>query len=128
MKSLYMSLTIQPVRDNALKFPVVFKSLFGYNVMFRIGVIYNLTNESNYIFIMKTHIDLVDLSYWIRLFTRNCRHFMKVKKLMKTINMLIIEGDFMTYRSMGLISIQDYTIRFSGNYNIFPYNKLHGEK
>ena len=114
-----MSLTIQQVTHNEAKFPVVFKSLFGYNVMFRIGVIYNLTSQSNYIFIMKTHIDLVDLSYWIKLFTRQCRHFMKMKKLIKKINLLMMKGDFMTYRSLGLVSIQNYTIRFSGNYNIF---------
>ena len=107
-----MSLTIQQVTHNPAKFPVVFKSLFGYNVMFRLGVIYNLTSPSNYIFIMKTHIDLVDLSYWMKLFTRKSRHFVKMKKLIKEINSLMMKGDFMSYRSMGLISIQNYTIRF----------------
>ena len=114
-----MSLTIQQIRHNPVKFPVVFKSLYGYNVMFRIGVIYNLTSKSNYKFVMRIYRDLVDLSHWFRLFTRKCRHFIKMKKIISEINTLIIDGNFIIHRSMGLITIQDYAIRFSGNYNIY---------
>ena len=120
-----MSLSIQQISHNKAKFPVVFQSLFGYNVMFRIGVIYNLTNKSNYIFIMRTYHDLIDLSYWFKLFVKKSRHYMKIKKLTKYINRLSLQN-FTTYRSIGLISVHNYTLKFSGNYNIYPYINLHG--
>jgi len=64
-----MPLTVENQQLNITpNFPVVFKSLFGYNVVFREGVIYNLKNKSSYIIIMKIHIDLVDLTRWFRIF------------------------------------------------------------
>lgn len=110
MKYKYMSLSIQQISPNKLKFPVVFNSLFGYNVMFRIGVIYNLTSKSNYIFIMRTYRDLVDLSYWFKLFTKKSRNYMKIKKLLLSINNPIFRGDFSLYRKSGIVQINDNNV------------------
>ena len=111
-----MSLIIQQITDTDVKLPVVFNSHYGYNVMFRLGVIYNIKNRSNYIFIMDTNVDLINLSYWFRHFSIFCKTYLKVKKLKTCIKNYGL--NFFTNRMLGMATIIDNAVIFSGYINI----------
>lgn len=122
-----MPLTVENQHLNITpNFPVVFKSLFGYNVVFHEGVIYNLKNKSSYIIIMKIHIDLVDLTRWFRIFLKKCHTNLRIKRLLQKIKIPILYNNFQLYRKIGIIKLENNCITFSGNNNIYRYYNLDG--
>lgn len=58
----------------------VFNSSFGYNSIIYIGNIYYF-NKEEYTQLLMIHIDLIDISYWIRLLIRKYKEKKCIKKI-----------------------------------------------
>ena len=96
---------ITPIVQKNEKYYAAFKSHFGYNVMFREGKIYNLENRENYKFVLESCKDLINISYWIKLFGRKLKQKYLLKLFIKDLNKEIFFNNFFINRSIGVISI-----------------------
>jgi len=95
----------------------VFESKFGYNSIIRLGKIYNI-NLQHYIFLLHTHIDLIDYSYILNIFFKICKNKLKRKILITYITLEDIWN-----RELGITSINKIENKYYNLYFNYLSNK-----
>lgn len=60
-----------------------FESTYGYNNTIRLGKIHKFTSPDTLKYILEVNVDLIELSYRFRIFSKHVKYFLKVRKIRK---------------------------------------------